>query len=633
LITHFPNLPNKNEAWLDLHNLTQDQNSFIRQLAVGALGTAFSHVPDNCKDQAWLDLHNLTQDQNILVRWEATYALGTAFSHVPDNCKDQAWLDLHNLIQDQNSFMRRRVTGALGTAFSHIPDNCKDQAWLDLISLTQDQNSSVQWEATDALEAAFSYLPDNCKDRAWRDLISLTQDQWKAADVLGTAFSHIPDNYKDRAWQDLISLTQDQNNFVRMYAFYSLGRASVFKATEANDNDALKKELEAAIIYFEKSSQVSWYSPARFCCPFYRSYLAITFQEANEYEVQKYLAEAKSAVGGSEIKDELLKAIENLAEALRQSQCLKSRSIEEISRELNAYRWYCNKAAEHMVAAEEGAPGAVRLMKKCNPVLDAKIQATILEIQEKAKQICQITRGSGTTFEAHGSEINKAAKALSIENIHITKNSLDRITIQLKEFCRLLPKGKRELVCSAANEIERATDFPEKLDKIELAFAYVGSAVENALKSEDIRLDIKQVRSDIKQVSNEVSVVNNKVDEIRYVIFKQKISTGNAISILTSFRTELEKLQQFSLQHPESSHNEEQLQELNKDLDDRFAELKDILTEKPSSDDIKIVLSKLDRLTPVETWSSKFMDRADKAATLLTYISFLHEAISVLRPG
>lgn len=195
------------------------------------------------------------------------------------------------------------------------------------------------------------------------------------------------------------------------------------------------------------------------------------------------------------------------------------------------------------------------------------------------------------------------------------------------------------MVCGVVEEIELATEFPDKLNKIELAFAYVGSAVETILQLGDVRSDIKQVRSDIKQVFTEVSVVNKKFDEIRYEIFKQRISSGNAISILTSLRTELEKLHQFSLQHPEASLKElyscreEQLQELSRDLDNRFTELRTILKGKASTGDVKMILDKLDQLKPVETWNTKVWNLADKGATLLTYISFLREVISILSPS
>ena len=67
---------------------------------------------------------------------------------------------------------------------------------------------------------------------------------------------------------------------------------------------------------------------------------------------------------------------------------------------------------------------------------------------------------------------------------------------------------------------------------------------------------------------------------------------------------------------------------MSEDLEERFAELNEILKEKASRDDIK----KLERLKPAQTWSSKFWDKADKGATLLTYISFLKDSIVILTP-
>ena len=626
----FSHVPDKETAWQDLISLAQDEDSDVRWRAAGSLGSAFSHVPD--KETAWQDLISLAQDEDSDVRWRAAGSLGSAFSHVPD--KETAWQDLHRLTQDEGNYMRWRAADALGSAFSHVPD--KDAAWQDLHRLTQDEDSNVRRRAADALGSAFSHVPD--KDAAWQDLHRLTQDEdsymrRRAAKALGSAFSHVPD--KDAAWQDLHRLTQDEDSYVRMYVYHSLGRVSVFKATESNDSGTIKHELEEAVAYFEKSSQELDYSPARFCFPFYRTYLAITFQEAKEDEVQRYLAEAKKAVVGSESKDELLKAVENLAQALQEAQRLKNRSVQEVASELNAYKWYCDKAADYMTAAEDKAPGAVKLMRKCNPLLEEQIQATISEIQERARQICQITRKSDTAFEAPGADINRAAKALSHDNIYETQRSVKRITLQLKEFCRLLPKGKRELVCSAVNEIEQANEFPDKIIKIDLALAYVGSAVEIAIQSEDVRSDLRQVHSDVKQVLAEVGIANKKLDEIKYLVFKQKISSGNAISALTSITTELEKLHQLALQYPHSSLKEREklLQVLSTDMGERFSELKVLLTGKPSKDGIQMVLDKLEQLKPHETWDSKFWNRADKVAILMTYISFLHEVIAVLRTG
>ncbi len=281
--THFSNLSDIDQAWNDLHKLTLDEVSDVRRSGADALGKAFSHFRD--KDQAWKDLIRLTQDEDSGVRRSAAYALGTVFVHVPNKYRD-----LHRLTHDKGSDVRGWAAIALGKAFGYVPD--KDQAGKDMHRLTLDKNNRVRWNAADALGTAFGYVPD-----------------------------------KDQAWKDLVRLAQGEDSYVRMFAYHSLGRATIFKATRARNNGALKRELEAAVIYFEKSSQESKHGPARFCHPFYRTYLAITFQEAKEEEVQRYLAEAKEAVGGSKSKDELLKAVENLAGALKEAQLLKNRSF------------------------------------------------------------------------------------------------------------------------------------------------------------------------------------------------------------------------------------------------------------------------------------------------------------------
>jgi HEAT repeat protein/nucleoside phosphorylase/uncharacterized protein (UPF0305 family) len=457
----FSQVPDKTLAWQDLHRLTGDEDSSVRRQAAGALGDAFSQVPD--KNLAWQDLIKLMGDEDRYVRGGAANALGAAFSQVPD--KNLAWQDLHRLTGDEDCDVRMGAANALGAAFSQILD--KNLAWEDLHRLTQDETIDVRRRAAKAMGGAFNLVPD--KNLAWQDLHRLTGDEdsglrSESAEAIGAAFNQVPD--KNLAWQDLHRLTQDENRYVRMEAYHSLGMATIFKATEAADKDAMKKELEAAIVFFEKSSQEFEYGPAKFCGPFYRSNFAITFQEAKEDEVQRYLAEAKDAVGGSESKHELIQAVENLAQALQRSQRLKSRSVEEIKDEIIVYHWYCNKAASHMATAEKSAPGAVKLMRKCSLILDEKTKASIAEIQKKAREIGEITCGSGTVYEAPGTELQKAAKALSADDLSSIQENSKIIIWQLMKFCKLLPPEDREQVCGIIKKIEHELVFPEKLNKI-----------------------------------------------------------------------------------------------------------------------------------------------------------------------
>ena len=163
--------------------------------------------------------------------------------------------------------------------------------------------------AAGALGRAFSGIPD--KNTAWSDLHRLTQDEnsnmlWMVAYALGRAFSDIPD--KDIAWSDLHQLTQDENSDMQIHAYYSLGSASVYKATETEDENKFKDELKKAIYYFEKSSQEAadnFYNPGKFCLPFYRSYYAvISRQQEAEAEATKYLDEAKNAAGETRLANQ-----------------------------------------------------------------------------------------------------------------------------------------------------------------------------------------------------------------------------------------------------------------------------------------------------------------------------------------
>ncbi len=95
---------------------------------------------------------------------------------------------------------------------------------------------------------------------------------------------------------------------MRIDANYSLGKVSIFNASQAGEEEDYKKELEKAIKFFEvaalESSRTGEDNPSEFCLPFYRSYHAIIFRkrEAKD-EVDKYLIEAKAAVQNSKSKD------------------------------------------------------------------------------------------------------------------------------------------------------------------------------------------------------------------------------------------------------------------------------------------------------------------------------------------
>ncbi|MCG7849928.1 MAG: HEAT repeat domain-containing protein [ANME-2 cluster archaeon] len=332
----------------EIHRKVASGDVRERREGVEQLRSNFVDLPD--KDAAWQDLIRLTGDEDSIVRWHAVYALGSAFQHVPD--KDTAWEDLHRLTGDGDSNVRSLAADALGSTFQHVPDN--ESAWKDLHRLTRNEDSDVRWGA---------------------------------ADALGSAFQHVPD--KDAAWKDLHQLRQDEDSNVRGSANHSLGKASIFKATVAESGEDFKSELNNAIDFFEKSSIEATYSnPSSFCLPFYRSFYTITFEKTeSEGEVQRYLAEAKSASEGSKNKVTLLEAVENLANALSEAQ--KVTDFDATKSDLKTYMQYCNRAANLIGDAAEDAPGAAEILRRGLPIIGERIKELLEEVRKKAEIICE----------------------------------------------------------------------------------------------------------------------------------------------------------------------------------------------------------------------------------------------------
>jgi HEAT repeat protein len=467
----FSHVPDKQQAWNDLHRLTNDEDSYVRSWAAKALGSAYSQVPD--KQQAWNDLHRLTSNKDWNMRYCAAEALGSVFSYVPD--KQKAWNDLHRLTNDENKLVRSSAVEALGSAFFHVPD--KQRAWNELHKLTNNEDSEVKsktasvigsvfsqlpnqeqaWNdllrlanvqdferysasAVEALGSAFSHVPD--KQQAWNDLLKLANDQdnwerYSAVEALGSVFSHVPD--KQQAWNDLIKLTNEEYSDMRVHANHSLGKVSIFKASQAENEENYKKELENAIYFFEKAAQnyEIMSNPAQFCLPFYRSFYTIIFKrnEAKK-EVDKYLKEANAAIKGSESKKQLFEAIKNLADALEEIKNLENLGLEVKKDKLNLYRQYCERAEEFMRDTEETAPFAIGTMRKGLPILNSKLKW----IQQNATFAYKESKG--TDKEQLMFSICKEVHKWEISSSEEMRFKIDNIIFSLKSKIPYIPENK-----------------------------------------------------------------------------------------------------------------------------------------------------------------------------------------------
>jgi len=473
----FQYMTNKEQTSKDLLELTKDKNSDVRRGAANVLGLAFQYMTD--KEQAWKDLLTLNRDEDSNVRSRASGALGLAFPYITD--KEQASKDLLTLMKDENSDVRRRAADALGPAFKFMTD--EEQASKDLLTLTKDKNGDVRRGAADALGLAFKYMTD--KEQTSKDLLKLTKDKNSyvrrgAANALGSAFQYMTD--KEQAWKDLLALNKDEIRDVRIYANYSLGKISIYKATEAESEERLKKEMDKAIGYFEKSLQESTnYNPAIFCLPFYRSYNAVIFrQEKAEEEVKRNLKEAKQAVAGSESKEKLLEAVENLANALQEAK--KLRDLDEIQAYLNAYRGYCDRAVELLDETEDKAPRAAKLMRRGMPIIDERIKAILAEIQEKTEALFRESVDS--PLEDLGKEVNKIGQnLLPVRDPIGLEKSVNNLEIALSDICnRMVGKEKGE-ACQLLEREKKEEYIEDKLPLMSMILSKVSSQITDKQKS------------------------------------------------------------------------------------------------------------------------------------------------------
>jgi len=467
----FANLPNKEQAYEDLCGFAQNENWLVRRKAVGALGSVFEYIPD--KKNAWTFLcSRLAQDRDESVQRSIADVLAAVFSHIPD--KKQAWSDFNGLIKyDEGIVVRRLMTGVLSTIFPQIPD--KEQAWEDLHRLTQS------------------------KDRTLKRLVAY---------ALGHNFPQIPD--KKQAWEDLQELADDNHWFVRTYAYYSLGRASIFKATETENEEEFRKEMQNAIKFFGISSKeaTSLRNPSSFCLPFYRSFYTVTFEkEGAKDEVQRYLTEAKRASEGSKNKETLLEAIENLANALSEAQ--KVTDFEPMKFDLKAYMQYCNRAADQIRNAVEDAPGAAGILKRGLPIIDQRTKEILKEIQENAELISKNTQS--TPFEDFGTNLSKLGKNLSLvrDSIGLVKNIMHLENI-LSNICDKMPEGVKGEACKSLKIAKQEQYIEDKLPPINNVLSIISSQINfiellEITKNIDDKTDI--IMEDVQKINTSCNLI------------------------------------------------------------------------------------------------------------------------------
>ena len=480
------------------------------------------------KERAWNTLITLTTDENTIVKYSAAKALGYVFPYTSN--KLQAWNDLHNLTTDPDKNVRSGAARALGYVFSQVSK--RTDAWNDLHLLANDPIGDVKRNA---------------------------------AISIGSVFSQIPDPIQ--AWDDLSNLATVENIYVKIDANCSLGKASIFKACQAEKEDDYEKELENAINFFEKAVKESpneWFNPAQFCFSFYRSFYTIIFKKYESIgEMDTFLEDMEDAIEGSESKELLFEFVENLLNALKEVQSLNNLDLEAKKGELNFYRKYCDRAAELMRETEETAPFATLAMKKGLPILERNLKGIIEEIQQKAKTACKEAKGTPAEYAACA--VNDFAKRLKIGSPEYLVVQIENLVFLLKSY---IPKiEENNVILDRIDKILREEDvviqytllnnlIPQIIDiqvsektapilsEIKCLRVSVDSLVESIDELQNPQEYLNIIRQNLEEIKNSVPGIKENIDKVLCELYtplsttqKLKISIP-IIPLLVSYEQE-----------------------------------------------------------------------------------------------
>jgi len=378
------------------------------------------------------------------------------------------WEDLHRLTYPHDMHVRGGTTRSICFLFPNLID--KQQAWEDLHRLVKDESSLVREWVAESLEGSFSYLPD-----------------------------------QKLAYEDLMKLANDEDADVRINANHSLGKISIFKASEAETEEKYREELENAIEFFDKSSKESVFhktSPSKFCLPFYRSFHTIIFEKSSaDEEVERYLTEARKAIERSKIKELLFEAIENLAKTLREVQESKKHDQKFNRSEIDYYRRYFDRVEKLMRDAEELAPFATKTVIKGLPIFDRKLNSLLEEIREKAKTACRESKGTDT--EEIACAVSREVQKWEIGSQEEMNLYVENLVLVLKSKIPHTPENREileriELLKDEKNLTKQYSILPTIIGLIPTVNVIPEEAVTN--RFDDIKRDISNFNEKLDQV-------------------------------------------------------------------------------------------------------------------------------------
>ena len=495
--------PEKDLIWEYLVKFACDKDIQVKRAALSAITSNFSLAPE--KQRIWECLVKFSFDKDSQVKLIAANGIAHNFSCVSD--KQKAWNDL-NKVTSGDYQVRRIVSSALKSAI--LPVDNKEAAWEDLLTLSAHKDIDVRNQVAYALVSAFHLIPD--KQKISRNLYDCMKNEDRnkreiVVSILSFIYPELPN--QKQFWDELIELTSDEDIGVRRNAYYSLGKISILKASQAENEIDYRRYFEQAISFFESTSKESTiYNPSQFCLPFYRSFYTIISDEKQQMkdEVDKYLIEARIAVKKSKNKQMLLEAVDNLAKALKEVQSLENRSLENDKEELSRYMEYCERAADLMSETEQISPYATEVLRRGLPILNRKLNSLLEEIREKAKTAC--LESQGTPTQEIACAVSREVQRWGISSQVEMTQKVEDVAYLLKTKIANLPENKYVL-----NKIEALRHESDLMKQYEVLIFVIGQIPTMTVVPEDVI--IENINKVGQNLGKKLDGISQEINEIR----------------------------------------------------------------------------------------------------------------------
>lgn len=225
---------------------------------------------------------------------------------------------------------------------------------------------------------------------------------------------------------------------------------------------------------------------------------------------KKYLTEAKSVIEGSESKEKLLEAIENLSNALREAQRTQEMNLEVKKVDLNTYMRYCNRTEELLYLTEKEAPSASKLIRRGLPIINDRIKSILCEIQKRSEALCKQTKD--TLLENLGKEVNLIGQTfLKIKDTIGLEKAVKIMQNQLSNICSKLPEEEKGEACEYLREAKEEIYIEDKLDLINIVLSKISPQIGKMKNRKNIKINISgnQSRVNIESIDKSINITGD----------------------------------------------------------------------------------------------------------------------------